>query len=367
MLKKSLVISLVLVFMLSTMALAQDYKDEYSLSYNVAPAFPWGIGADYFADIVEERTDGRIKINPTGGSELAGGQQTEVFSLVRRGAIDMAMESTINFSPQIPALNLFSLPFFFEDYDDLDTVQQGQTGEMLLNEMEELGVKAFGWGENGFRQITNDSHAIHSPEDLEDLKFRVVGSELFIDTFKALGSNPLTMNWGEATTGFQQGTVDGQENPTVGVQIPLQIWDFHEYLTLWNYVADPIVITINEDIYNEFTEEDQKIVAEAAEDALKFEKMLARYGLDDGEAKEYIDEMIESGEDLGYAEDFLEDWELEDGSNDPIKFLEENGMEVNELSSEEKEAFREETQEVYDEWIEVIGEDVYNEALDDLE
>ena len=367
MLKKAIVISIVLVFALSALSVVEaDYKDEYSLSYNVSPAMPWGVTVEYFADRIQEETDGRININAVGGSSLAGGQQTEVFSLLRRGAIDMAIESTINFSPQIPAMNLFSLPFFFEGYEDIDAVLEGQAGQMILDRMEDLGVVSVGWGENGFRQITNDTRPVHSPEDLSDLRFRVVGSELFIETFQALGSNPLTMNWGEATTGFQQGTVDGQENPVVGVAIPVQIWDFHQYMTLWDYVVDPLVFGVNQQVFNNFTEEDQQILLDVAEEALEFGKMLARYGLDDGAAQEYIDAKIESGEDLGYAKNFLDNIRLEDGSIDPIAFLEEQGMEVNQLTEEEKDAFRELTEGTYEKWITIIGEDLYEAALEDM-
>ncbi len=368
MFKKSLVIALVIMFAFSGVALADEanYRDSYTLSYNVAPGFPWGMTVEYFVDEVEERTDGRIEINAVGGSELAGGDQTEVFSMVRAGAIDMAIESTINISPQIPAMNLFSLPFFFDGYEDLDAVLEGQAGEMLIEEMEDMGVVGVGWGENGFRELTNNVRPVHSPEDMSDLSFRVVGSEIYIDIFHELGADPLTMPWGEATTGFEQGTVDGQENPILGVQIPTYIWEFHEYLTIWNYLADPLVFFTNEGVFNTFTEEDQEILLEAADDALEFGRMLTRYNLDDGTAKEYIDEMIETGEDRGYAENYLDEIRLDDGEIDPIAYLEEQGMQVNELTEEEREVFEEETEGVYDEWIPRIGEDIYEAALEDM-
>lgn len=366
MFKKSLIIVLVLLFIFSTMSLAVNYKEEYTLSYNVGPGFPWGIGANYFTDLVRKRTDGRINIKAYGGSSLAAGKQTSIFMMVRNGAVDMALESTINWSPQIKELNLFSLPFFFDNYKDVDAVENGKAGQMMMDKIERFGVKVFGWGENGFREITNSKRPVKKPEDLSDLKFRVVGSKIYIDIFKELGSNPLTMNWGEATTGFQQGTVDGQENPIVDILIPLKIWDFHKYATIWNYVIDPLFIGINEGVFNSFTPEDQKIVAECAREALYFEKMLARYGLDDGTAKKYIDKMVASGKDMGYAKEFLSRWELEDGSNDPLKYLEAQGMEVNVLTPEQRKVFREKTQPIYDRWIETIGEDVVEKAKEDM-
>ncbi|MGM0602517.1 MAG: DctP family TRAP transporter solute-binding subunit [Bacillota bacterium] len=367
MFKKSLLLMLVFVFVLTSLVSAQNYKEEYTLSYNVGPATPWGIGANYFTDLVRERTDGRINIKAYGGSSLAAGKQTSIFMMVRNGSVDMALESTINWSPQIKELNLFSLPFFFDSYKQIDAVEEGKVGQYLLDRIEQLGVKPFGWGENGFREITNSKRAIHKPEDLSDLKYRVVGSKIFIEIFQELGSNPLTMNWGEATTGFQQGTVDGQENPVVDVLIPLKIWEFHDYMTVWNYLVDPLMIGINQQVFDSFSPLDQEIVAQAAEEALQFQKMLARYGLDNGTAKAYIDEMIKNGEDMGYAEDFLATWELEDGSNDPFRYLEEQGMKVNVLTDEEKELFREKTRPVYDKWVKTIGEDIVEDAVESKE
>ncbi|MEC9488682.1 MAG: DctP family TRAP transporter solute-binding subunit [Halanaerobium sp.] len=365
MFKKVLVLLLVLVIAMPGLAFGAQYKDEYTLSYNVAPSFPWGIGAEYFCDLVRQRTDGRINIKAYGGSSLAAGKQTSIFMLVRNGAVDMALESTINWSPQIKELNLFALPFFFKNYKEVDAVENGEAGQIILDKIESFGVKAFGWGENGFREITNNKRPIHSPQDMGDLKYRVVGSKIFIEIFQEIGANPLTMNWGEATTGFQQGTVDGQENPIVDVLIPLKIWEFHKYMTIWNYLIDPLMLGINQNVFNSWTPEDQEIVAQAAKEALHFQKMLARYGLDDGEAKAYIDDMIARGTDLGYARKFLETWELADGTNDPIKYLESQGMVINVLTEEEKDVFREATQDVYEKWVEIIGEDLVNKAIED--
>lgn len=101
------------------------YKDEYRLSVVLGTAFPWGKGAEIWADKVRERTDGRINIKLYPGTSLVQGDQTREFSAIRQGVIDMAVGSTINWSPQVKALNLFSLPFLFPDYAAVDAVVQG--------------------------------------------------------------------------------------------------------------------------------------------------------------------------------------------------------------------------------------------------
>ena len=76
----------------------------------------------------------------------------------------------------------------------------------------------------------------------------MVGSPIFIDTFRQLGADPVNMNWGDAVTAFGQGVVDGQENP-VGVLVPVQIWQYHKYATFWNYLVDPVIFYCNKIIF----------------------------------------------------------------------------------------------------------------------
>ena len=113
-------------------AVAQTYKDEYRVSTVVPAPFPWGIAAERWAELVGERTDGRIKMQIYPGAQLVQGDQTREFTAMRRGVIDMAVGSTINWSPQIAELNIFSMPFLMPDYAALDALTQGPVGETHL-------------------------------------------------------------------------------------------------------------------------------------------------------------------------------------------------------------------------------------------
>ena len=97
-------------------AIAQNYKPEYKLSIVVGTTFPWGQGAEIWSNLVRERTQGRINIKVYPGTSLVQGDQTREFTAIRQGVIDMAVGSTINWSPQVKQLNLFSLPFLMPDY-----------------------------------------------------------------------------------------------------------------------------------------------------------------------------------------------------------------------------------------------------------
>jgi len=326
----AVVVSLSLAMLLPTPSSAA-YKSEYKLSVVVGPKFPWGEGATKFADLVRERTMGRINIKVYTSSSLMAGKQTNEFLILKQGVADFAFASTINWSSTINELNLFNLPFFFPDYRTLDAVKEGSVGKKIAALLEEKGVLFLGWGENGFREITNSRRAIHTPADLEGLKIRVVGTPAFIDIMKALGANPVNMNWGEAQVAFQQGVVDGQENPIVGVLIPVQIWQFHKYITLWHYVIDPLMLTVNREVFQSFTPEDRKIVREAAAEATKWQVETVRKGL--------------IPPDLS-----------------ALDLLRSKGMEVTTLDRKERQLFIDKTRGVYEEWKGKIGKELVEEA-----
>ena len=348
----------VFVVVLATVALivgsisvsaAQEFKKEYKLTLNVGPSFYWGMGAAKFAELVKEKTNGQINVKPYYGSELLKGAQLKSPQMVAKGVIDCAYESTINSSTVIPEMNIFSLPFFINTFENLDKLENGKTGETIFAAMEKIGLKPLAWAENGFRQVTNSKLAITKPEDLKGLRLRVVGSPIFMETFRQLGADPVNMNWGDAQTAFQQGVVDGQENP-VGVLIPVQIWQYHKYATFWNYLVDPLIIYWNKEQWEAFPEDIQKAILEAAQESARFEKALCRAGLDDGESVKIL----------------KEEFNFEMEHPDPVAFLTEKGMQVDFLTDEALQAFIQATKPVLDKWSKELGEDFVNQARQDM-
>jgi len=110
-----------------------NYKAEYKLSTVVGTAFPWGKGGEIWANLVKERTQGRINIKLYPGVSLVNGDQTREFTAIRQGVIDMAIGSSINWSPQVKELNLFSLPFLVKDYAALDALLAGEVGKDVFH------------------------------------------------------------------------------------------------------------------------------------------------------------------------------------------------------------------------------------------
>jgi len=328
---------------------AADYKKEYKLQVNVGPSFYWGIGATKFADLAREKTNGQINIKPYFGSALLKGAQLKSAQMVAKGVIDCAYESTINISPVIPEANVFHLPFFINTFENLDKMKAGQSGQAVFTAMEKVGLQPLAWAENGFRQVTNSKRPITSPADLQGLRIRVVGNPLFMDTFRQLGADPVNMNWGDAQTAFQQGVVEGQENP-VGVLIPVQIHQYHQYVTMWNYLVDPLVIYWNQEQWQAFPPEIQKALMEAAQESGRFEIALCRAGLDGDKSLNVLKN------DFNYTMEVPE----------PVKFMESKGMTVSFLDEAQVKAFAEATAPVLEKWTQELGADLVDKARADM-
>ena len=313
-------------------AIAQTaYKSEYRMSLVLGTAFPWGKGGELWANKVRERTQGRINIKLYPGVSLIQGDQTREFSALRQGVIDMAIGSTINWSPQVKQLNLFSLPFLMPDYAATDALTQGEVGKRLFQTLDKAGVMPLAWGENGYREISNSKKPIKSPADLKGMKIRVVGSPLFLDTFTALGANPTQMSWADAQPAMASGAVDGQENP-LSVFMAAKLYTVaQKHLTLWGYMNDPLIFVVNKDIWNSWTPADREIVKQAAIDAGKEQIAIARKGV------------VEADKPL-------------------LKEIASHGVTVTQLTAAERDAFVKATRPVVDKWKGQIGADLVDLA-----
>jgi len=316
----------------STGAHAQsNYKAEYKMSLVLGPPTPWGQAGKIWADLVKDRTQGRINIKLYPGVSLIQGDQTREFSALRQGVIDMAVGSTINWSPQVKQLNLFSLPFLMPDYAAVDALTQGEVGKEVFSTLEKAGVVPLAWGENGYREITNSKRAIKSPDDLKGMKIRVVGSPIFSDMFTALGANPTQMSWADAQPALASGAVDGQENPLFLFTVLKMHTVGQKFVTTWGYMADPLIFVVNKEVWGSWTPADQAIVRQAAIDAGKQEIAIARKGL------------IEADKPV-------------------LKDIAGMGVTVTQLSPAEREVFVKATRPVYTKWKPTVGNELVAKA-----
>lgn len=323
--------SIALLSLLFPAAHAADYKAEYRLSTVLGTAFSWGKAAERWAELVKQKTDGRINIKLYPGASLVGGDQTREFSAIRQGVIDLAVGSSINWSPQIKQLNLFSLPFLTPDAKGLDAMLKGEVGKEIFTILDKQGVVPLAFGENGFREISNSKHAIKSPADLKGMKIRIVGSPIFIDAFTALGANPTQMSWADAQPALATKAVDGQENPLSVFSAAKLHTLGQNHLTLWGYMTDPLIFVVNKQVWANWTEADRKAVRAAAEQAGAENLIAARQG-------------ISPGDDAA------------------LKAIEKSGVTITQLTPEQRKAFKDATRPVFDKWAATIGKDLVKKA-----
>ncbi|MFZ5557329.1 MAG: DctP family TRAP transporter solute-binding subunit [Pseudomonadota bacterium] len=315
----------------SLSARAADYRAEYRLSTVLGTAFPWGKAGERWAELVKQKTDGRINIKMYPGTSLVGGDQTREFSAIRQGVIDLAIGSTINWSPQVKELNLFSLPFLMPDYKAIDALTHGEVGKDLFAILERQGVVPLAWGENGFRELSNSRKPVRTPDDMKGMKFRVVGSPIFIDTFTALGANPTQMSWADAQPALSSKAVDGQENP-LSIFVAAKLANLGQsHLTLWGYVADPLIFVVNKEVWASWSPQDREAVRQAAIQAGRENVELARKG-------------------IAAPDDTV------------IKQIEAGGVQVSRLTPEQHKAFQQATKSVYAKWSKTIGEGLVKKA-----
>lgn len=330
--KKFLIISLFVIVALSLSACggssnetnAEGETYELDMSVTVGESSTWFKAAEKLAEDVNEKSNGRISINVYPNEQLSGGDSATAVSQVADGTQDMSYNSTIIYSVMDERFGVLSAPFIFPDLDTAFSLLDGEGGKMINDILRENGVEPLGFGLNGFRQVTTSGDPIKTPEDLDGLKMRVPGIEMYTDLWREFGANPTTMTFSEVFSSLQQGTIDGQENP-VEVIHSSQLNEVQNSMTIWDYSFDPLVLGINKELFDSMSEEDQQIMKEAA-----------------AAANEYQIEETRKRE------------------QKQIEELKESGMEVYELSQEEKETFKESMQPIYDQYKSVWGEELLN-------
>lgn len=246
---------------------------EFQLGVAQEDTNPYSQGAYYLADLVAEKSEGRMKITVYTGGQLGG--EADMTESVGLGTIDMCLTSNAPLTNFSERFNLFELPYMFTSYEQIDAVLDGDIGAELLADLESLNIKGLAYFENGFRNITNSVREINEPADLKGIKLRTMESAAHIDVFTALGANPTPMAWGEVYTALQQKTIDGQENPLLAIK-GNKIYEVNKYLSLTEHVYTPVELIMNLDKFNALSSEDQQLLLECAQEAAVYERGIAR-------------------------------------------------------------------------------------------
>lgn len=266
-----LAMCLLFIFPFSAAAKAKHLKFGIAVSENST----WYPGAKKFAALIKERTKGKYVVDLYTSDQLAAGNIIKGLEMLRMGASDIDMRSTIIYTTVDPRFTVPLMPWLIPSYEEADKALSGSGGKILFDMVRENGIEPLAFGESGFRQVTNNRHAITSPENLKGLKIRVPTIKMFISLFKSLGADPTSINFGELFAALQQGTVDGQENPP-DVIASARLQEVQKFMTLWNASYDPIIMSASKKLWAKLDADEKTIFLTSAKEAMAFQKELAR-------------------------------------------------------------------------------------------
>ena len=252
----------------------QTWKFACSATENTCWA---DMGRD-FGQMVSDATGGAITVEVYAADQLTAGNQTEGIQGAIDGTIELSAHSNIIYANFDQRLNVVSMPFLFDSYEDVDAKLTGEPGAAVGKVVEDLGLKLLGVGENGFRAITNSVGPIESLADMQGLKIRVAGCKVLNTAYGLWGANWSNANWSEVYTGLQTGTYEGQENPFPTAD-GASMSEVQTHVTNWTGIYDCIFFTMNKELFDSLSPELQEIVLEAGAKAAENQRKLQRDGV----------------------------------------------------------------------------------------
>ncbi|MFO1047325.1 MAG: TRAP transporter substrate-binding protein [Geminicoccaceae bacterium] len=303
---------------------AQDIQERtIRMSTANNKGHPQVMGAERFAELVSEKSGGKITVKIFPGGVL--GPDLQNFSAMQGGTLDMNVGNASLLAGNVKQFAIFDLPFLFHTREEAYAVMDGPVGKKLFDLLPEKGLVGLGYWELGFRDINNSERPITKVEDLEGLKMRVIPTPIYVDFMNALGANAVPMPFTETYTALETGAIDGMTNPLINVK-DSKFYEVTKYLTITNHMYNPQAVTISKVTWDKFSDTEKKIFQEAALEATAYQREAAKQASDQA-----LEELM--GE-----------------------------MEVNELPTEEVAKMQEKAKPVIDKYTADIGADLVAEA-----
>lgn len=292
----------------------------FKLAHAMMENTPQHMGAVKFQELVAEKTNGQVEITIFPAGQM--GSDTEVAEMLQTNAIDCAIIPTAKLSGFYAPLQVIDLPFLFPSKEvTYSVLDSAEFKDMLFGPMKDLGFTGINFWESGFKQITANKE-ITSPDDLKGLKIRVMESPLLIAQYKALGANPVAIDFSEVYNSLQQGAADGEENPLNSI-VNMKFYEVQDNMTLSNHGYLAYALMFSNGTWDSLSAELQAAITEAADEAVAYERQCNA--------------------------------DMEDGY---IQTIKDSGTAVYELNDEEKAVFAEAVKPVHEQFRDVIGSDV---------
>lgn len=248
-------------------------KVTIRLAYDVAESHPsHKATVEKFKAMLEQGSGGNITVELYPNSQL--GSLSENMESMRIGDLEMAYLNDGTISASVPEFSVVGLPYLWSSIDAAHEALDGDFGDYLSQKLlDDCNIINLGYGDVGFRNITNSKHEVKTPDDLKGLKIRTMTNPLHVEYFTALGSIPTPMSFSELFTALQQKTVDGQENPTALIYNNA-IYEVQSYMTITEHVWTSCPMCIAADFFNNLPSDYQKLIQEAAAATISYQREL---------------------------------------------------------------------------------------------
>jgi TRAP-type transport system periplasmic protein len=231
---------------------------------------PWNLGAKKFAELVNEKTDGSVKIDVYASSTL--GNDRDLIEGMQLGSVDFALVAGV-LSNFYEPYSILELPYLFRDREHMEKVLYGEVGEQLKADLlTNAQVRGLQFWERTPRQLTANKK-VTKPSDLDGIKIRVPEIPASIAAWKAMGATPTPMAFSEVYSSLQTGVIDAQENPLALIESS-KLQEVQKYLINTNHVYGYVMLTMSDATYSKLSKKQQKAVEEAAKEATEYENKI---------------------------------------------------------------------------------------------
>ena len=235
------------------------------------PGYPNTVAMDKFAEMLTDKTDGRITLKMFHSCVL--GNQPDAIEQLLVGAIEIGNFNLGPIGPVAPEANVVSLPFVFKDVPHMHRAMDGAPGDQISEGMAKKGMIALAWYDSGARSFYNSKKPISTPADVTGMKVRVMNNDLYSGMIGALGGNPSPMAFSEVYQSLKTGVVDGAENnwPSYESTGHFEVAGFY---SLSEHLIIPECVCINADVWSDLSDADKEIVKSAARDSAVLQREL---------------------------------------------------------------------------------------------
>ncbi len=265
---KGWIVLLILVCLIGWIVPVQAAEITIKWGDVLAADHPSVIMISKVAEIVAQKSNGRIEIQAYPGGQIGGSR--DMIEAVGMGTQEIVTEGAANFGQWVPSIGIVEAPYIWRGVDHLLAVMDGPIGqEMNAQLIEKRGMRILGTTYYGVRNVTTTEKEIRTVADMKDFKIRVPENEIFLAMARAWGAKPTPMNFNELYLALRQKVVDGQENPSPTID-SAKFYEVQKYLILTGHIITPRLVVVNEAFWQKLSEADRVILQEAVKEGIAY-------------------------------------------------------------------------------------------------